>query len=239
MNGNIQKIINDSKLISSDKIGQEVLVWVISNVENFIDNQNKIFKLDLIVDDVKEMQETQKLQDLYRAIPDKADVLEENILEQSEKCRRNLDEITNNAFKYIQTCDILLNQLFERMSFYYGRIIKSQENKAKAFKIDEELKELFNQKENALTEQHKKDIQNKIVAKIKEGEDLIKFIEVEGSVNITKFEYDAFEVGVQIKDANNEEGEERKILKDYVIPEGFTIWLEINFKNKQRPTSMF
>jgi len=239
MNENIQKIINDSKLISSDKIGQEVLVWVISNVENFIDNQNKIFKLDLIVDDVKEMQETKKLQDLYRAIPDKADVLEEDILEQSEKCRRNLDEITNNAFQYIQTCDILLNQLFERMSFYYGRIIKSQENKAKAFKIDEELKELFNQKENASTEQDKKDIQDKIVAKIKEGENLIKFIEVEGSVNITKFEYDAFEVGVQIKDANNEEGEERKILKDYVIPEGFTIWLEINFKNKQRPTSMF
>ena len=125
------------------------------------------------------------------------------------------------------------------MSFYYGRIIKSQENKAKAFKIDGELKELFNQKENASTEQDKKDIQDKIVAKIKEGENLIKFIEVEGSVNITKFEYDAFEVGVQIKDANNEEGEERKILKDYVIPEGFTIWLEINFKNKQRPTSMF
>ena len=236
MNEKIETIINNSKSISPEKIGQEVLAWVISNVENFIDNQNKVFKLDLVVDEAEGMEESKKLNDLYKAIPDDEESCEKTI-DESEKCRRILDEITNKAFEYIKN-NVLLEKLFERMSFYYGRVIKSPENKARAIQIDKELKELFHKKENASTED-KLEIQKQIVEKIQEGERLVKFSELDGIVSITKFEYDAFEVGVQIKDANNEEGEERKILKDYVIPEGFTIWLEINFKNKQRPTSMF
>lgn len=237
MDNRIQSIISASESISSDKVGREVLVWVIANVENFIDNQTKIFKLDLIVDNVNEMQETKKLQDLYKSIPDK-DECDESIIEESEKCRRILDNITNDAFEYIKTCNFLLIELFNRMSFYYGRIIKSPENKDRALKIDEELKELFYKKENASIED-KQEIQNQIVNKIKEGESLVRFSELEGIASITKFEYDAFEVGVKIKDANNEENQERKVLKEYVIPEGFSVWVEINFKNKQRPTSMF
>ena len=236
MNEKIETIINNSKSISPEKIGQEVLAWVISNVENFIDNQNKVFKLDLVVDEAEGMEESKKLNDLYKAIPDDEESCEKTI-DESEKCRRILDEITNKAFEYIKN-NVLLEKLFERMSFYYGRVIKSPENKARAIQIDKELKELFYKKENASTED-KLEIQKQIVEKIQEGERLVKFSELDGVVSITKFEYDAFEVGVQIKDANNEEGFKRKILKEYVIPEGFTIWLEINFKNKQRPTSMF
>jgi len=246
MNEKIEAIINNSKSISPEKIGQEVLAWVISNVESFIDNQNKVFKLDLVVDEAEGMEESKKLNDLYKNIPDDEESCEKTI-DESEKCRRTLDEITNKAFEYIKN-NVLLEKLFERMSFYYGKVIKSPENKARAIQIDKELKELFHKKELILAEDQSKlwnstgaclEIQKQIVEKIQEGERLVKFSELDGIVSITKFEYDAFEVGVQIKDANNEEGEERKILKDYVIPEGFTIWLEINFKNKQRPTSMF
>ena len=237
----IEDILEDTKKIDAKKIANEVLNWTIANVENFIDNQSKIFKLDLVMDVAVGTEETKKLQDLYRAIP------EDNQfeLEKSEKCRRILDEITKEAFGYMKDSSNLLKNLFDRMVFYYERVIPSPENKRRALAIDEELKELFNKKEQA-NDSEKTKLQAEIVAKIKEGEQLVKFTQLEGNVSITNFDYEAFSVGVQIKEGQNpnedgevEENAERKILKSYNIPEGFTLWVEISFKHKQRPTVMF
>ena len=238
----INDIIEQSKNVNPEKISVEVLTWVINNVESFIDNQNKIFKLDLVVDDVKNMEETKKLLDLYRAIPDDEEK-DNKELDKSEKCRRLLDEITVNAFEHIKGSKELLKKLFERMSFYYEKIIPSPENKRRAMAIDEDLKKLFKQKEEATKEEQVK-IQEKIVEKIKEGESLVKFTELEGSANIINFDYEAFDVGVQIKEGQNpnrpiEDTEEKNILKEYTIPEGFALWVEISYKQKQRPTAMF
>lgn len=234
----IEDIIEDSKTINPEKISTEVLTWIIGNVENFIDNQNKIFKLDLVLDNIKEMEETKKLQDLYRAIDDDKD------LEKVEKTRRLLDGITLKAFNHIKGSKDLLNVLFERMVFYYGRVIPNPENKKRALAIDEELKALFRQKEK-VSDEEKDKIQEKIVEKIKEGESLVKFTELEGSASITNFDYEAFQIGVQITEGSNpneeaeEKPKEKKVIKRYNVPEGFTCWVEISFKYRQRPTNMF
>jgi hypothetical protein len=241
----IEEIIEDSKTIIAEKVGLEVLTWVITNVENFIDNHNKMFKLDLVVDKSKGMEETKRLQDLYRAIPE--DENNEKELERAEKCRRLLDEITKKSFEYIKGSKELLKVLFERMIFYYETVVPNPENKKRALAIDEELKNLFRQKEENETEEGKAKIQEEIVEKIKKGEKLVKFTELEGNVSITNFDYEAFSVGVRIqKGAKNSDQDiktcpvrEVEVMKSYTIEEGFTVWVEINFKHKQRPTGMF
>lgn len=259
----IDKIMEDAKKIDYGKVGTEVLTWVIANIESFIDNQNKIFKLDLVLDNIKEMEETKKLQDLYRAIPDEEEdpplspndettpvasllkkLEKEKELEKSQECRRMLDEITSKAFSHIKNAKDLLNQLFERMIFYYEKVIPNPENKKRALEIDDELKKLIKQKEEVIEFGEEKDeIQRKIVEKLKEGERLVRFTELEGSASIINFDYEAFSVPVQIVEGFNpnktEEQKEKRILKSYVIPEGFTVWVEINFKYKMRPTNMF
>jgi len=236
----LNDIIEDAKTINTEKISLEVLTWIITNVENFIDNQNKIFKLDLVLDNAKGTEETKRLQDLYRAIPDD-DEKDEIKLEKYQECRRMLDGITKTAFEHMKGSKELLDKLYERMIFYYERVIPNPDNKRRALAIDEELKELFRLKERA-NEEDKKWIQDKITETIKEGEKLVKFTELEGSVSITNFDYEAFSVGMQIREGQNPnetEHKEKKVLKSYNIPEGFTIWVEMNFKNKMRPTVMF
>jgi hypothetical protein len=107
-------------------------------VQNFIDNQTKIFKLDLVLNNVEGMEETRKLQDLYRAIPDDEET-DEKILEKAQKCRIILNEVTTKAFGYIKESHSLLEQLFDRMIFYYEKIIPSPENNKRAMEIYKHL----------------------------------------------------------------------------------------------------
>ena len=39
--------------------------------------------------------------------------------------------------------------------------------------------------------------------------------------------------------AEKEDEEEREVFKQYTIPEGFTVWIELAFKANSRPTSLF
>jgi len=267
----IEDIEEEAKKLRPDVIGTEVLTWVIGNVENFIDNQSKIFNLDLVMDNVQGMSETKKLQDLYRAIPDDDEhdtplipgdeklpsfIKEKEELgkrlEKAEKCRRMLDEVTSSAFDHIKESKDMLKQLFDRMIFYYEKIIPNPKNKKRALIIDEELKRLIKQKDECVSVESKKEVQDKIVAKIKEGESLIKFEEFVGAAAITNFEYEAFSVGVKMVEGHNPNmddngneietetpDEDRKVMKQYTIPEGFTVWIEISFKPKMRQTTLF
>lgn len=233
----INDILKDAKKIDVDLSSKEILDWLIGNVENFIDNHAKMFKLDLIMDGIKELSESKKLQDLYRAIPDDEGLSEEEV-DRAQKCRRTLDEITSKVYDKMAKDKKKLEELFGRMIFFYEKVIPSAENRKQALRIDAELKELFLQKEK-LDERGQKRIQKKIVEKIKEGENLIQFERLEGAVNITKFEYEAFSVGLMVKAKDDQDSEVKRVVKETVIPEGFTLWLELSYKPKQRPTVMF
>jgi len=250
----VESILEDSTAINTSLIADEIFAWLISNVENYVDNQTKLYKLDLIVNS-SEMPETKRLQNLYGAIPDDAasdldasDEVDKNTIDACEKCRRELDKITQDAFDEIKEHKDKLDELFTRMIFFYEKIILNPESKRKAIKIDDELKSLILGKEDAPDEEKKK-IQEQIVKLIQEAEASVKYEEYKGSVSVTKFEYEAFTVGVQLKATSNPERdatgeiiemlEEPEVVKDYIIPEGFVVWLEIGYKHKQRPTAMF
>jgi len=243
----IKDIIEDSKTIDLDLVATEVLEWIAGNVESFVDSSMTAFKIDLILDSSDTMQETKRLQDLYRAIPDDEDRTEKEI-EEAQQCRREIDKTVENVYNKMLEKDELLNILFNRLIFFYERLIPIPENKERALQIDEELKELILSKEESNDEQ-KDEIQKRIVEKIKEGESLIKYQAMEGGVDITKFEYEAFNVGVKVlepvledpqgENRESRERDEENIIKAYMIPEGFTIGLELSYHLKQRPTSMF
>ena len=194
----LSNILTESEKLDSTKISNEILTWIIKNVEQFINNQTKVFKLDLILDNesekVEDMDEVKKLQDLYRAIPEET----ENNVDEIVVVRKKLDKIAEKASKKMSKNKDLLNDLFKRMAFYY------------------ELRG-FNK-----------------------GVPLIQ--NLEGKVEILKFEYEAFSVGVKIRqpkiNADSKELEYNAI-KEYVIPEGFTVCLEIAFNQVAPPTSMF
>jgi hypothetical protein len=254
----IKDILEESKNIKPEIIAQEILQWLINNVENYVDNETKLYKIDLIVDS-DEMPMTKKLQDLYMAIPDDEEkpcekldksssqyqdeirAWEESIKESSD-CRRELDKIVEEAHGKMKGDEETLNKLFKRLIFFYEKIIMNPENKQRAFDIDIELKSLIEGKEKA-SEEEKKKIQERIVELIKEGEELVQWEEFNGSASIMKFDYEAFSVGVKLTskptDEEQEKGTEEEVLKEYTIPEGFVVWLELVYKLKQRPTVMF
>ena len=241
----IEAIYKDAQTIDVAAISKEIIDWLLENVENYVDNETKIYKIDLVIDG-GEMPETKKLQDLYRAIPDEEVVLGNDGLSSQEKkaeldvfldsasdCRRELDKITALAYSNISENKKAQDQLFKRLVFFYEKIIHNTENKKRAIDIDAELKSLIEAIDDAPIEGKQK-IQEQVVELIKEGETLIKYQEFEGRATITKFEYEAFSVGVRLNMNSSVEN-----MKEYTIPEGFVIWLELTCKTKQRPTAIF
>ena len=222
----IPEILSKCEDIDVSSAAKEILTWIANNVEEFIDNQRRMFKLDLIVDAEDGAQESlptvRKLQNLYRAIPDDPVSITDNcefsfqaaldamrpedslFMDKIQNCKNKLDEVSDKIYKAIKEEDELLNALFKRMAFYY-------------------------------------EIQG-----INNGNLLLQ--EVDGEVDIIKFEYEAFPVSVQVTapktETTNEDGSVihggGEAVTEYVIPEGFTVWLEIAFKAKQkRMSSLF
>jgi len=206
----IDLILKESKQINIESASKEMLEWLIANVEGYIDNSVKNFKIDIIVDEKNKesLPEIKKLQDLYRAIPDDPD-RDENLtqtqIDKAVECRQELDRVTKKIFNVMQDQKEFIEQLFKRMSFYY------------------ELRT------------------------IKNGKPIIQ--DMEGTVIINKFEYEAFSVPVKImqgelnqkdiEEISSTETKEKKIIKTYIIPESFTCWIEIAYKPIQKPTNLF
>jgi hypothetical protein len=47
----IEEIVELSKKVDTDKAANEILDWLISHVENFIDNKEKEFRIDLVIEE--------------------------------------------------------------------------------------------------------------------------------------------------------------------------------------------
>lgn len=230
----LKDILSDAETVNPNNIASEVMEWVISNVENFVDDNMRVFKLDLVLDSSEGMEETRKLQDLYRAIPEENEKTSKFDLEKIISCRRILDEITGKAYKIMAEDKSSLDSLFNRLIFYYEKIIPNPENKQKAFEIDLEIRDLLKKKESVKTKKAKSDIHKKILTKIDDGVKLLRFQKFDGKAAVLKFEYESFDVGVQIRDPKNKE-----VKRQYIIPEGFSLWIELSYGIKKRPTAIF
>jgi len=98
------------KEIDAKVVASEVLDWLIQNVENYIDNCQKTFRLVLtVVADI--MPVTKALQDLYMAVPDEEGVIGELM--------DGLDAVTEKAKLHMQADKERTEKLFKRLVFFY------------------------------------------------------------------------------------------------------------------------
>ena len=106
----MEEIAAESKNIEVAKVSDEILKWVIANVESFIDNHKKMFKLDLILDEsVQEiMPESMKIQRLYQAIP-ADEVFIPKALEDSESRVLLKNKDVKAGFAKIKKCKTALD----------------------------------------------------------------------------------------------------------------------------------
>ena len=215
----IDDILNDAEKIDVDLIASQVLDWATENVENYVDNHVTSFKLDLALDNCDEMSEAKKLQDLYRAIPYADSDIHVN-LDDIEEFENNVVDSENE--KECQACkdklDLITKKAFDSV----------QSDKIRLQKLFKRLVYYYEMKG------------------VKDGVPIIQ--EQEGFVKILRFEYEAFSVGVKVvegldivdKQTNEivKQGD-KEIVKEYVIPEGFTLWIQLVHKPKARPISLF
>jgi len=224
----VKVILEEVKDVNVNKVAEEVLQWLEANVENYIDNHAKVFEipidnLDVQVDDENsvDMSETIKLQNLYRAIPEDEDVLdldpEADIDEQIEVYESRLTD------KQIKAIDELV---------------------ACRAKLDETTVEVFEKMHS------KEDLRAKLAKRMmyfyemvgfQDGQPLIQ--EQKGLVEIVAFEYEAFSIGVRIRQSEvglkSDDQSDKQIVKEYIIPEGFNCCIELSCKPNVRPTVMF
>jgi hypothetical protein len=169
-----------------------------------------MFKLDLVLDSSESMRETKKLQDLYRSIPDS--------FKEMEKLN---DSSRPNREKECTSCRMELDKITNEA---YKLMLLDTERLKKLF---ERLVYYYEMKG------------------ISRGQPLIQALD--GSVTILKFEYEAFSVGVKIltsgvadsKPISELPESEKTVAKQYTIEEGFVVWIELAFKTKDRPLSLF
>jgi hypothetical protein len=252
------EILEKAKELDATQISKELLQWLTKNVPHYLDNTVTVYKVPLDDLDIAEgtgkeecpMTETIKLQNLYRGI-------DENDTEGALDCRSALDAICQNVIDTIPSLEDQGKELFDALAFFYQMPDTSKGQREKALAIDAELKEMgieFERlqkigEENPDNEANKEAIKEllvKIEAKIAEGNELLKFEEMKGKVVISKFDYEAFTVDVTIKSSGYDlEGnaipeDQREVLKEYVMPEGFVLWFQIIFKDEETlPLSLF
>jgi len=228
----IPEIRSDMDTIDPSKVAKEIITWIINNVENFIDNQSKTFKLDLVVDGSEVMKETKRLQDLYRAIPDDEGCTVQEI-DDAQLLRRALDELVEAVFQNMQDRKSALKKLFIKMKYYYEKLIPDADHKKRAIEIDEELKAVVKLQSQTSSEKESRELKIKALTLIDEGKSLINYEDLHGSVSIINFEYDAFSVGVKVGAKDGKEAQQ------YTIPEGFAVWLRISLMQKPIQTALF
>ena len=219
----IEEVQEASKQIDTDKVAEEIITWLNFNLENYIDNSAKMFKIPIDDLDVEAkenqevpgarpelypkeclMTETKRLQSLYRGIPDDIEdgTDQEGFLDSCQACRTELDDIVKQAHAKMEEKKDLLEALYQRMVYYYE--FHGFDNNGK------EIVEDFN-----------------------------------GFISVLKFEYEAFSVGVKIREGqlnvNEDDGanKDRAVVKEYIIPEGFVVWMELALKTGGRPSAMF
>lgn len=218
----IYDIIHESKNIDTKKAANEVIQWLVNSVPHYIDNKEKAFRIDLVIDEdsEEEMGSVKKLQDLYRAVPEDYESLtgeelekiasnfeelgslnvESDKLEAIVQCRRILDDVTEKVHEEINNSP-KIEELFDAMIYFYEMI------------------------------------------GINRGQPLLR--KLKGGVAITEFQYEAFSVGVKVLqgfqsiDEDMNAKNDKKVVNQYIIPEGFSLLLELSYRDLSRSRGVF
>ena len=111
------EIQDKSKTIDVKKASEEMLNWLINNVEEYIDNKETIFSLYFPVDKDKlvNMDQIFNLGSLYSNF-------EEKVIKEERECIKILDDVVENVKKEMVDNKELLEKLFKKLVYYYEMV---------------------------------------------------------------------------------------------------------------------
>lgn len=117
---------SDQESLNFKTAAEETINWLINNVENFIDNHKKYFRIDLILNESSDFPILNKIHNLYKNLPEDYEIKNANLSpEETESAflklneiKSILDDIISKVKAEIDKCD-LLTKLFDKMIFFY------------------------------------------------------------------------------------------------------------------------
>lgn len=207
----IKDILKEAKSINYNKMAEEILIWLTKNVENYISNQETKFKLDIILDnDCNTIEDMEELKKLQDLY---------RAIPDDEFFRIDQTKAKEKENFIVKNTEVLnldeINKARETLDLITERTFIAMNNKV------ELLENLY-----------KRMVFYYELKGVNKGQLLLQ--KLDGKVAILRFEYEPFSVGVKIRDPQKE-----KVVKEYIIPEGFSIILEIAFSQVKEPTSLF
>lgn len=132
----LDNAIREMDSINVEKVGSEILEWLINNVSLFVDNQKREFHINL-PQESKEFHQVAKLTALYRSIPNEKEVLGKDVVERLKADKRysiskedqhkldnmfsvtrTLDDIVDKVHFSMKT-NPLMQKLFKEMVYFY------------------------------------------------------------------------------------------------------------------------
>ena len=114
---NKNTLLEQSKNIDVKKAAEEILTWIINNVENYIDNKETVFSLYFPVDKIKmqNMDHIFNLGSLYLKF-------ENEKINEERECIKFLDDMVELVKKEMVSDKDLLAKLFKKLIYYYEMI---------------------------------------------------------------------------------------------------------------------
>lgn len=114
-----EEIMGKLGSISPEGVAAEVGQWMLDNVDNYIDNHRKIYRLYLTVGASDSMPNSELLQRLYMSIPTAEDEGDTAGRDRESRCLDALDDITSAAKKVIEGDKNTLQKLYDKLIYYY------------------------------------------------------------------------------------------------------------------------
>jgi len=107
-----QEIESLAATVDPDKLAEEVLQWLCGGVEQYVENQQTLYRVYITVDAPDDMPNAYKVQELYSRIPESDPVVEERLLDL-------LDAKVAEAKRIIPSKAELMQTWFRKLAFYY------------------------------------------------------------------------------------------------------------------------
>jgi len=105
-------IVAQARDISAQAIADEVMDWLIANVEEYVDNAETIYRISFTPEQIEACPEAKRVTDLYLSIPETGH-------EKEVECIDALHDVINSVKELMESDEERMTKLFDRLVFFY------------------------------------------------------------------------------------------------------------------------
>jgi hypothetical protein len=213
----LEQIREGAEKIDAKIIAKEIMTWLTANVEDFIDNQETVYRVYLAIDASHDMPASLALQNLYVGIPEPKNADDEAGMETEVQMLDLLDSVCADVHEALTADKEGIDALFKRLIFFYEMTGYSREEGP----LVQEMRGNVSFTDFAfdpipMTMQVKQ-----TVAEVQDGEAVVKMETVEG------------------EDGETVEVEKKALVKEVFMPAGYGIEMELEMWKAPSAPSMY